>query len=306
MLWKLYQSMWIKKLIAFLKKLFIVKSDATDDLISEIENQAESVEPFSYGLSGSTQEKEKMSFKLNVSEGKANYSQRKSKLVHEQKGQYGTNIINWKVVCNIHALIMAYLYSGWTCPASAFEREPDAFGDFVIQECLKEGNWFKTKMFNLWNNWYEGKPDAYTPLELHDVLAHYANEWFKCTNSDKFSASVDIRVIFKHIYEDRVAVPTSVQWGGLLGHVVTIVGFEATSEEDLNKWLDGETDTNPITKVIVDDPWGKLIESTNKYDSTQSGNDNEFSYDFFDKHWKGVDNRKFKYAHIIAKPATLV
>ena len=132
------------------------------------------------------------------------------------------------------------------------------------------------------------------------------NEWFKCTNADRFDASADIRTIFKHIYENRVAVPTSVQWGGLLGHVVTIVGFEATSEEDLIAWIDGKDIPNPINRIVVDDPWGKLIEATNKYDGTQSGNDNEFSYDFFDKHWKSVDSRTKKYAHIISRPAVLV
>ena len=72
MQWKLFRSIF--------NWLFGIKSTtATDDLISEIENQAVSVEPFSYGLVRSTeiQEKEKMSFRLNVSEGKANYSQRK-------------------------------------------------------------------------------------------------------------------------------------------------------------------------------------------------------------------------------------
>lgn len=245
-------------------------------------------------------------FRLNVSEGKSNYSQRKSKLVHEQRGQYGTNRIDWKVVCNIHSLIMAFLYSGWSCPASSFEREPDAFGAYVIRECLKEKNWFKTKMYNLWHNWYEGQPDAYTPLELHDVLAHYACEWFRCTNADKFNSAMDVKLIFKHMYENRVAVPTSVAWGGLAGHVIVIVGFEATSEKALLDWFAGNSDVNPIEKVIVDDPWGKCLEATNRYDSTQSGNDNKFSYEFFDKHWKSIDSRTKKYAHVIARPAVVV
>lgn len=300
-IWKLFQNI--------LRKLFNIESveEQAADLISEIENQAESVEPFSYGLVSSTETQEKeMGFRLNVSEGQDNYSQRKSKLVHEQKGQYGTNRIDWKVVCNIHSLIMAFLYSGWVCPASALDREPDAFGDFIIQECLKEDNWFKTKMYNLWLNWYEGKPDAYTPLELHDVLAHYANEWFKCTNADRFDASADVRTIFKHIYECKVAVPTSVQWGGLLGHVVTIVGFEATSEEDLIAWIDGKAEKCPVVSIYYDDPWGCLNAKTNKYDGSKSGNDNVQSYDFFVAHWKPIDNKNKKFAHFISKPVSLV
>lgn len=73
-IWKLFQNI--------LRKLFNIESaeEQAADLISEIENQAESVEPFSYGLVSSTETQEKeMGFRLNVSEGQANYSQRKSK-----------------------------------------------------------------------------------------------------------------------------------------------------------------------------------------------------------------------------------
>lgn len=245
-------------------------------------------------------------FRFNVSEGQDNYSQRKSKFVHIQKGQYGENKIDWTCTCNVHSLIMAFLYSGWICPASTYEREPDAFADFVVQECLKDGNWFKTKMYNLWQNWYEGSPTAYSPLELHDVLAHYACEWFKCSAADRFNSAADIKDIIRHLYEERVAVPTSIKWGGLLGHIICIVGLEATSEDDLVNWLAGKIDKCPITKAIYDDPWGRLIESTNKYDGNQSGNDNELSYDFFVAHWKDVNSSTKKYAHFLKRPATLV
>lgn len=245
-------------------------------------------------------------FRFNVSDGFDNYSQRKSKFVHIQKGQYGENKIDWTCLCNAHSLIMAFLYSGWACPASTYEREPDAFADFVVQECLKDGNWFKSKMFNLWQNWYEGAPTAYSPLELHDVLAHYACEWFKCDDADKFTSAADIKAVFKHLYEKRVAVPTSVKWGGLNGHIICIVGLEATSEDALCDWIEGRTSNCPITKIILDDPWGKLIESTNKYDGTASGNDNEFSYQFFVDHWKDVDNHTKKFAHLLGRPATVV
>lgn len=245
-------------------------------------------------------------FRFNVSEGQANYSQRKSKFVHIQKGQYGENKIDWTCTCNVHSLIMAFLYSGWICPASTYEREPDAFADFIVQECLKDGNWFKTKMYNLWQNWYEGSPDAYSPLELHDVLAHYACEWFKCSTADRFNSAADIKDIIRHLYEERVAVPTSIKWGGLLGHIICIVGLEATSEDDLVNWLAGKIDKCPITKVIYDDPFGFFDVNTNKYDGNKSGNDNELDYDFFVKHWKDIANNNKKYAHFLGKPVVVV
>ena len=294
-----------KRIIEFLKWLFNIKSTtATDDLISEIENQAESVEPFSYGLD-KTEEKKDMSFRLNVSEGQDNYSQRKSKFVHEQKGQFGTNVLDWRSLCNCHSLAMAFLYSGWGFLASDYSREPDALADFIIKECLKPDNWFKQKMYNYWYNWYEGNPKSCTPVEYHDVLAHYACEYFKCTNADRFTTTATIREVFKHMYDNRVAVPTSVCWGGLLGHIICVVGFEATSEKDLNDWLEGKTEIMPITKIILDDPWGKIIEATNKYDGNQSGNDVEVSYEFFHKYWKDVNNTNKKFAHFIARPAAM-
>ena len=293
----------MKKIIAWIVSLLdkLFAKDEIRNLMDEIENQAESVEPFSYGL----QEEKEMSFRINVSEGKANYSQRKSKYVHEQKGQYGTNVLDWRSLCNCHSLAMAFLYSGWAFPYSDYEREPDALADYIIKECLKENNWFKEKMYNYWHNWYEGAPKAPTPVEFHDVLAHYACEYFKCTNADKFKTNASVKEVFKHMYENRVAVPTSVEWGRLRGHIVWIVGFEATSESDLIKWFEGSLETNPITKIILDDPWGKIIESTNKYDGNQSGNDVEVSYNFFEKYWKPVDNIITKWAHFINKPAAL-
>ena len=295
----------MKKIIAFitsfLNKLFSYEDD-TRELMEEIEAQAESVEPFDYGLS---YEEKDMSFRMNVSEGQANYSQRKSKYYHEQKGQYGVNILDWRSVCNCHSLAMAFLYSGWAFPRSVYEREPDALVSYIIEECLKENNWFKEKMYVYWHNWYEGDPKAPTPVEFHDVLAHYACEYFKCTNADKFRTDATVKEIFKYMYKNRVAIPTSVEWGGLQGHVVCIVGFEATSEADLLKWFASDTEGNPITKVIVDDPWGKLSEATNTYDGGQSGNDNEFNYTFFERHWKPVGSRLTKWVHFINRPAVL-
>lgn len=250
-------------------------------------------------------------FRLNVSEGKDNYSQRKSKYVHEQKGQYGTNTINWTCVCNVHALGMAALYSGWIFPKSAYEREPDALADYTITECNKENNWFKQKMPQLWKNWYEGDPNAYTPLELHEVLAHYFNEYMGCSKADTFTTTATMKDIVKQLYENRIAIPTSIQWGGLKGHIITIVGFEATSEDDLIKWINSEDNTSTglskvITKIIIDDPYGKIIESTNKYDGNQSGNDVEVSFNYMLKYWKSVDNTNRKYAHFLNKPVALV
>ena len=244
-------------------------------------------------------------FILNISENKSNYSQRKTQYVHTQKGEYGENKIDWTCTCNVHSLVMAALYSGWVFPKSSYEREPDALADYIINECLKKNNWFKEKMPKLWENWYKGDPNAYTPLELHAVLAHYFNTYLGCSKADEFKESVSIKEIVIQLYKNRIGVPTSVKWAGLNGHIICLVGFECSSEEDLLAWLDG-TQPNPITKIIFDDPWGKYIENTDSYLGKESGNDCEVSYSTFEKCVKNTNNPSFKYAHILNKPAVSV
>jgi len=245
-------------------------------------------------------------FRINISENKSNYSQRKTKFVHAQKGEYGENKIDWTCTCNVHSIVMAALYSGWVFPKSSFEREPDAFADYIVKECLKKDNWFKEKMPKLWENWYKGDPKAYTPLELHAVLAHYFNNYLGCTNADLFKETASIKEIINQLYKNRIGVPTSVKWAGLNGHIICLVGFECSSEDDLITWLEGTSQSNPITKIIFDDPWGKYIESEDVYKVTESGNDCEISFDTFKKCVKDINNPNFKYAHILSKPVASV
>lgn len=250
-------------------------------------------------------------FEVNVGKKEVPWSQRKSKFVHIQRGQLGFNQIDYRCVCNVHAICNALEYSGWSLPIdNVYKRAPDSLANFIITECLKENNWFKTKMPVYWNKWYEGQKDAITPLELHDVLAHYVNEWLGCTKADVFHTDLTIRDILKQLYEKNIAIPISIAWGGLQGHVITLVGFEATSEKELNDYLNGYDNnkkaSDVITNIIWDDPWGYFDYKTNKYDGTKSGNDNKAPIDFFWNHMKALENKNRKFGHIIAKPAALV
>ena len=246
---------------------------------------------------------------FNVSSGKQNYSQRRAQLVFEQKGKYGTNIVNWKNTCNVHSLSMSLLYSGWIFPASDYKREPDSLGAYILHECLKENNFYKAKMPVLYNNWFEGSPTAYSPLELHVVLEYYINKYFGCSKADTFYTNYPRYKVFEHIYIDGVSVPVSVAWGGLDGHIISIVGFEYTNEKDLLKVIAGNPEVDffkVITKIIIDDPYGKFNEETEKYIANESGNDVAISSKYFVNHWKNVKDENFKYAHIISKPVCTV
>ena len=246
-------------------------------------------------------------FLLNVSEGKSNYSQRKAQFMHVQKGQKGENKINWGNTCNSHALCMSALYSNWKLPTSdIYEREPDAFSEYVVKEVLKDNNWWKQKMPVLWKDWYEGNPKAYSPLELHEVLAHYFNEWVGCSKADTFRIDLTIRDFIKQLYENRLAIATSVAWCGLTGHIISVVGFEASSETDIRGFLKGENKVGTIKNIIIDDPFGFPDIINNKYDATKSGNDVKIPLEYFWKHCKDLTNSTKKYGHILCKPVSLV
>lgn len=245
-------------------------------------------------------------FRINVSENKSNYSQRKTQFVHIQKGQYGENKIDWTCTCNVHSLVMAAIYAGWVFPQSDYSREPDSLANYIVNKCIEPNNWYKEKMPKLWENWYEGDPRAYSPLEVHAVLTHYFNEYIGVTNADKFLENASIKDIINQIYKNGIGVPTSVKWANLVGHIICLVGFECESETKLNKWLNSEIEKCPITKIIFDDPWGKYVESVDSYDGTKSGNDCEISFETFLNYVKPNNSKSFKYAHILNKPASFV
>lgn len=246
-------------------------------------------------------------FEVNNGKELLPWSQRKSKYVHVQKGKKGSNKIDWTCVCNVHVLCNCSEYSGWQLPSDVeYSRAPDGLAKYIVNECLKPNSWFKKNYPTEFQNWYEGNPEAYTPLELHAVLAHYVSEWLGDSDADVFKSNLDIRSIVKQLYENKIAIAASVKWGNLLGHIVTVVGFEATSEEDLKEWLYGFESklktVDVIKKIIIDDPWGYYDEKTDKYDGNKSGNDVRISTKYFWDHMKDIKNNNFKMGHIFKKP----
>ena len=250
-------------------------------------------------------------YTVNIGSKLLPWSQRKSKYVHIQKGKKGSNKIDWTCVCNVHALSNCLEYSNWQLPTDIeYSRAPDALANYIVKKCLEPKSWFRTKYPTEFQAWYDGNPEAYTPLELHAVLAHYVSEWVGDPDADVFKSNLDIRDIIKQLYEKGIALAASVKWGGLIGHIVTIVGFEAESEEMLKEWLYGfESNvktTDVIKNIIIDDPWGFYDEKTDKYDGAKSGNDNKITTKYFWEHMKDVNSKNFKMAHIFKKPNLVV
>lgn len=249
-------------------------------------------------------------FKLNLRDELVPWSQLKSPYVHIQKGQLGSNKINWNCTCNVHALCNMAESSGWILPTDPnYKRSPDAFANFIVTECLKENNWFKSRMPALWKDWYEGNPKAYSPLELHEVLAHYFNEWVGCSKADTFRINMSLVDLIIQLYENRSAVATSVAWADLLGHIITLVGFEATSEEEVQGLVSGNTTLKPsniIKSLIWDDPYGYLDYKINKYDRSKGGNDVSAPLDFIWSHMKNIKDPNKKYGHFLTKPVSRV
>lgn len=241
-------------------------------------------------------------YRLNLSDGYDNYSQRKSKIKHIQKGQYGTNKIDWTNTCNVHSMAMAFIYSGWVWPKSTMEREPDALAKFIIDESLKIDSYYATHFPVMWKNWFEGDPDAYSPLEVHAVLAYETNRFFGCTKAVIFNEQQQLREYFSDIYYKRTCKPTSMTLGKY-GHIVCVAGFEATSQQEVVDYLLGKSSC-PITKVIFDDPNGKCIDlSTGKYEPA-GGNDNIMPITDFLKYSKPLE-KQLVMCHTVAKPVAV-
>lgn len=254
-------------------------------------------------------------FRLNVSDGYDSYTQLNNLYVKTITGEHGATTMQGKCMCNVTTMVMSLLYSGWKLPSSDMWKQPeDDLCDFIISRCIKPDSWFAIHYPAYYKDWYingaswnaktQKWEEPIWPNELHDVLAHYTCEWIGCTNAVKFTDQLAVRDFFKQIYYNRCAIPTSVAWGKIVGHVVSMVGVDAENEPALVDWMNG-AENCPIVNVIYDDPYNKFVKEDQRYDHTKSGNDNIISMEDFYHCVKPLDKKLIKYAHVIAKPAAL-
>lgn len=246
---------------------------------------------------------------VNVSDNKENYSQRNNTYVHTNSK--GAIDVKAGTMCNVTSICQALDYNGWKFPnLGNFKQPEDALANFIMTSPEVDA-FYKAKMPSLYKDYKDqkmknGKPDYYTPNELHLCLAYGTNLWLGCTNAVTFKENCKIWDIFNELLEGRSCV-ISGQFNGL-GHIVTLVGarwqYKENSKTSVSQKLN-EIIKNKVlpTSVIIDDPYGNF---RNGYKAGYSGNDIVMTIDEFFKMIKPLNNHTVKWCQVIKSGAALV
>ena len=249
---------------------------------------------------------------VDVSDGKANYSQRNNQYIHKNKK--GMIDVQGSTMCNVTSICMALDYNGWQFPKGPFAQPEDNLCKFLM-ESKEVDEYYKKVSPNLYKDYKDCKTktvgnkvvlDYYTPNEIHLVLAYATNLWLK-SEADSYSDTVDIFDIISELLEGRSCV-ISGNFNGL-GHIVTLVGCEWNVDSpksnvyDLLKFI-CEKKVLP-NRFIIDDPYGKW-NAAKGYASGESGNNSLLTRDEFMKMIKPENNQKVKRCHKIKLGSALV
>jgi hypothetical protein len=152
-----------------------------------------------------------------------NYSQRKSTVDFTKTGSKGSNKINFYDLCNCHAMWRCLESIGWKQPFSEQGRAPDNLAKFILNSEVID-NYYRKKFPSLHADWEAGNPEAYSPMEIHDVLAYATNTWM-VENIVVFKerASIQKEIIPEIVLTNRPLV-VSGKFAGL-NHIVSLVGI---------------------------------------------------------------------------------
>jgi len=209
--------------------------------------------------------------KINVSEGKMNYSQRNNEL-----NPHGS--------CNTTSMVMGLCYLGWKFPDGKFNQPEDNLTDFITNSpvVIQERN-----RFIINNPWAKGIPS----VQIHDLLARGTNIWLG-KEAASFSTNRRIPDILQQFKEGRPVVLSGTFPGfpnkmpQPFGHIVTGVG---AIWEDEN--------SNP-TRIIIDDPYGNTLNNW-----IGSGNDIEIPWHFFISWFRDPGSSISKWGHFLKRPS---
>lgn len=235
----------------------------------------------------------------NISDGKENWSQRKSVYSYSFK-DYKTN---WASFCNVTMMAMALDYLGYldkyksridnTYPE--LKRFPDKLAKYLLEnENVRK--FYKNIDPTDYNNFVSGKKDAIGPNEIHQVLSFGTNMFLGHGNITQFSTNVHWIEILHDIIYDSTPVGISGKFSGL-HHIVLLVGAAY-------KHLDGGDRPGLLQQpdyFIIDDPYGKTYE----YKKGLSGNDVWISFNNCVSDFKSLNNPLYKFAHRFVKPTDL-
>lgn len=235
----------------------------------------------------------------NVSEGKINWSQRKS--VYEYRNnEYKSN---WYSFCNVTMIAMALDYLGYLDKYKAdfdkiyteLDRFPDKLAKFLFEDNRVLEFYKKVDRYD-YNRFIAGKKNAVGPNEIHQVLSYGTNLFLGYGNVTYFSTNVHWMEIFNDIIYDSSPVGISGRFSGL-NHIVLLVGIAyKTLESGDRPGVFQQPDF-----LIIDDPFGK----TYSYNKNLSGNDVWIPFSNCISDFKSLTNPLYKYAHRFIKPDNL-
>lgn len=238
-------------------------------------------------------------FVYNVSEGKDNWSQRKSTYIYTNN-EYKSN---WYSFCNTHMITMALDYLGYLDKYASrfdkiypeFPRFPDKLAKFLFEnkEVL---NFYKSVDSYDYKHFIAGKKDATGPNEIHQVLSFGTNLFVGCGNITYFNTNTHWIDIFNDIIYRNCPVGISGKFSGL-NHIVLVVGLAY-------KELEGGDKPGFLQipdYIIVDDPYGKTYE----YNKGLSGNDIWIPYSRCITDFKSLTNPLYKFTHRFNRPEEL-
>jgi hypothetical protein len=284
--------------------------------------------------------------KLTINTGKENdnYSQLKSGVYYKKIGPKGENVVNGYDLCNCHAMWRCLESIGWVAPDGEQLRPPDRLAEFII-ESPEVDAFYKDYAPTLWAAWNAGDPNAFSPMEVHDVLAWATNKWVGYdVVKFVYKASIHRQIIHEIVLENRPLV-VSGRFAGL-NHIVSLVGLTydlkdtstlVSKDDDLKRLFDarsfvGKSDyetydnvavlRNAIKKtksfgdvlvypsgIIVDDPYGECVFTSSgksKYTPGSVGNDSRGTYGDLVTDFKELGDSSYKMAHFFTVPGAAV
>jgi hypothetical protein len=210
--------------------------------------------------------------------------------------------------CNVTAMVMALDYAGWVFPKGIYDQPEDNLCSFIFsnEEVLEE---YKRAMPVLYKQFIDGEKDAYTPNEVHVILAFAANKWLGASKAVQFSDHRNISDIFDQIVNHNLPVIMSGSFpyknssgkDTILNHINVIVGLEYDGAYIYNPTPGDFLKISPLN-VIIDDPYGDVY---NNFGVSSNRNDIKIPYKDFIKWYKPVNDISCKMAHFITKPAAV-
>lgn len=251
---------------------------------------------------------------VNISDGFANWSQRKSQYVYK-RGNVEVGASWW---CNVHAYTDALQIAGYSLYSDKYPelpRYPDKLCKFACED-EEVDEYFKKKAFSCWKLLQDAKngvvskeefnKNGLMPVNIHDVLCFAVNKFVGGPNADygdicTFDADTKVDTFFEELLRYNRPIVTSGSYGNLGGHIVALVGvaYKVTDEikkvgysgDDLMEFF-LENKYEPDF-AIVDDPWGDM----NRKDYRGAGNDVYVPWSKFLGATKPTHLTSVKYAH---------